>query len=55
MFFLFNLAGPIHVVGSIGTIFADLFRKALEINELKPGTFIKDPARRLFEMHLQHE
>lgn len=47
--------GPIHVVGSIGTIFADLFRKALELNELKPGTFIKDPARRLFEMHLQHE
>lgn len=46
---------PIHVVGSIGTIFADLFRSALEKYELKPGNFIKDPARRLFEMHLQHE
>ena len=47
--------GPIHEVGSIGTIFADLFRNALEKNELKAGTFIKDPARRLFEMHLQHD
>jgi glucosamine kinase len=47
--------GPIHVVGSIGTIFADLFQNVLEKNELQPGTFIKDPAKRLFEMHLQHE
>ncbi len=47
--------GPVHVVGSIGTIFADLFRKALDKNGLKPGNFIRDPARRLFEMHLQHE
>jgi len=47
--------GPIQVVGSVGTIFADLFRKALENNNLQPGTFIKDPARRLFEMHLQHD
>ncbi len=47
--------GPIHEVGSIGTIFADLFRNVLEKNGLKAGDFIKDPARRLFEMHLQHE
>jgi hypothetical protein len=46
---------PIQVVGSIGSIFADLFRKALEINNLKPGNFIQDPALRLFEMHLQHD
>jgi glucosamine kinase len=46
---------PIQVVGSVGTIFAGLFRKALENNHLLPGVFIKDPARRLFEMHLQHE
>ena len=47
--------GPIHEVGTIGTIFADLFRNALEKNELIAGNFIKDPARRLFEMHLQHD
>jgi len=46
---------PIQVVGSIGSIFADLFRKALENNNLQPGNFIRDPAQRLFEMHLQHD
>ncbi len=47
--------GPIQVIGSVGTIFAGLFQKALENNDLQPGTFIKDPAQRLFEMHLQYE
>jgi glucosamine kinase len=47
--------GPIHVVGSVGTIFAGLFRQALQNHQLLPGSFIQDPARRLFEMHLEHE
>lgn len=47
--------GPIQVVGSVGTIFASLFQKVLEKNNLVPGAFIKDPARRLFEMHLLYE
>lgn len=47
--------GPVQVVGSVGTIFASLFQKVLENNNLLPGSFIKDPSRRLFEMHLHYE
>ena len=47
--------GPIHVVGSIGSIFAGLFQEVLAREGLTAGEFVKDPARKLFEMHLQHE
>jgi glucosamine kinase len=46
--------GDVHVVGSIGCIFASLIKKELEKNGLSAGTFIKDPARRLFERHTEN-
>lgn len=46
--------GHVHVVGSIGCIFASLIKKELEKHSLSAGTFIKDPARRLFERHAEH-
>ena len=45
----------VHVVGSIGCIFASLIKKELEKNGLSAGNFIKNPARRLFERHAEHE
>ncbi|MDZ4749499.1 MAG: hypothetical protein SH808_13510 [Saprospiraceae bacterium] len=45
--------GDVHVVGSIGCIFASLIKKELEKYGLSSGTFIKDPARRLFERHTE--
>jgi hypothetical protein len=47
--------GPIQVVGSVGTIFAGLFREVLEHHGLLAGEFIQDPARRLFEIHIENE
>lgn len=45
----------VHIVGSIGCIFARLIKHELEESGLKAGLFIKDPAHRLFERHLAHE
>lgn len=47
--------GPVHILGSIGCIFAGLIEKELNFQGLKAGLFIKDPAFRLFEMHLEHD
>jgi len=47
--------GPVHIVGSIGSIFAGLLKHELNNNGLETGTIIKDPARRLFEIHYEHE
>jgi hypothetical protein len=44
----------IHVVGSIGCIFASLISQELAKHDLAAGTFIKDPASRLYERHLEH-
>jgi len=44
----------VHIVGSIGCIFASLIQQELENSGLKAGLFIKDPAKRLFERHLEH-
>lgn len=41
--------GDVHVVGSIGCIFASLIKTELEKHGFFADTFIKDPARRLFE------
>lgn len=46
--------GPVHILGSIGCIFADLIEKELTIYKLKAGTFLKDPSYRLFTLHLEH-
>ncbi len=46
--------GHVHVVGSIGCIFASLIKKELEKHSLSAGTFVKDPARRLYERHAEH-
>ncbi|MEP6647256.1 MAG: hypothetical protein ABJC12_09200 [Saprospiraceae bacterium] len=48
-------AGQVHVVGSIGCIFADLIENELVKNGLSAGEFIKDPGYRLFTMHVNHE
>lgn len=45
----------VHIVGSIGCIFARLIKHELEVSGLTAGQFIKDPAHRLFERHLAHE
>ncbi len=45
---------PVHILGSIGCIFADLIEKELRAYALKAGTFLKDPSYRLFTMHLDH-
>jgi len=42
----------VHIVGSIGCIFASLIKQELEKNGMTAGSFIKDPAHRLFERHL---
>ena len=47
-------SGPVHIVGSIGCIFAGLIQHELENNGLSTGHFIKNPAHRLFEIHLDH-
>lgn len=47
--------GPVHVLGSIGSIFARLIEKELNRNELKAGLFIRDPSYRLFEMHMNYD
>jgi N-acetylglucosamine kinase-like BadF-type ATPase len=46
--------GPVHIVGSIGCIFASLIEHELASCGLKAGNFIKDPAQRLFETHLNY-
>ncbi len=46
--------GDVHVVGSIGCIFASLIKRELEKHGLSAGTFIKDPARRLLERHAEN-
>lgn len=50
-----NPGEAVHIVGSIGCIFARLIRHELEESGLTAGQFIKDPAHRLFERHLAHE
>ena len=45
---------PIHVVGSIGYIFASVLREVLERNGLAAGQILQDPSRQLFEYHLAH-
>ncbi|HUR29892.1 MAG TPA: hypothetical protein VMZ69_00600, partial [Saprospiraceae bacterium] len=47
--------GPVHILGSIGCIFAGLIEKELNHNGLKAGHFIQEPSYRLFEMHLDHD
>ncbi|MBK9981446.1 MAG: hypothetical protein IPP15_03300 [Saprospiraceae bacterium] len=47
--------GPVHFLGSIGCIFADLIENELAHNALKAGIFLKDPSYRLFTMHENHE
>jgi hypothetical protein len=46
--------GPVHIVGSIGCIFAGLLKKELEYAGLTLGNMIKEPIHRLFETHLEH-
>lgn len=46
--------GDVHIVGSIGCIFASLIQSELKKHGLSAGTFIKDPARRLFERHAEN-
>ena len=46
--------GQIHVVGSIGSIFASLIKHELIKNHLTAGNFLQDPARRLFERHQEY-
>lgn len=48
-------SGPIHVLGSIGCIFAGLLEKEFLANNLEAGQFIKDPAFRLFERHMNND
>ena len=47
--------GAVHILGSIGCIFAGLIEKELIHHGLKAGQFIQDPSYRLFEMHLEHD
>lgn len=47
-------SGPVHVIGSIGYIFASILREALERNGLTAGQILQDPSRQLFEYHLSH-
>ena len=46
--------GPVHIVGSIGCIFAGLLKKELENTGLTLGNIIKEPIHRLFETHQEH-
>lgn len=43
--------GPVHIVGSIGCIFAGLISQELKNSQFETGTFIKEPVTRLFEIH----
>lgn len=45
---------PVHILGSIGCIFADLIEQELTEHVLKAGIFLKDPSYRLFTMHIEH-
>ena len=47
--------GPVHILGSIGCIFAGLIEKELHHHGMKAGLYIQDPSFRLFEMHLAHD
>lgn len=49
-----NPSGEIHIVGSIGCIFAGLIGQALAEHGLSVGNLIPDPSRRLFERHLEN-
>jgi glucosamine kinase len=42
---------PIHVIGSIGFIFADLLREEFSRAGFSAGHFIQNPSRQLFELH----
>ena len=46
---------PVHFLGSIGCIFADLIENELSVYSLKAGMFLQNPSARLFTMHLNHE
>jgi hypothetical protein len=48
------LIGPVHIVGSIGCIFAGLLKNELELAGLTLGELIKEPIHRLFEIHKEH-
>lgn len=48
-------SGPVHIVGSIGCIFAGLLKSELENAGLTLGKIIKDPINLLFETHKEHE
>ncbi len=45
----------IHVVGSIGSIFAEVLTEELNLAGLSSGKFIQNPARQLYESHLLNE
>jgi len=45
---------PVHFLGSIGCIFADLIENELNVYSLKAGMFLQNPSARLFAMHLNH-
>jgi hypothetical protein len=46
--------GPVHIVGSIGCIFAGLIEHELKESGYSAGDFIREPAHRLFEIHMEH-
>lgn len=46
---------PVHFLGSIGCIFADLIKNELSVYSLEAGMFLQNPSARLFTMHLNHE
>lgn len=46
--------GPVHIVGSIGCIFGGLIQLELKHHGLTAGKLVKNPAHRLFEIHLEH-
>ncbi len=47
--------GPIHIIGSIGAIFADLLTSELKKFGFAPGQFIRNPSHKLFESHISNE
>jgi hypothetical protein len=47
--------GPVHIVGSIGCIFASLIQQELNNNDLTTGIFVQNPSRRVFDIHMQQE
>lgn len=46
---------PVHILGSVGCIFASLIKQELSDAGLSAGDFIMDPSQRLFEMHLKND